>query len=199
MFKFSSVLMLILLFPIAAFCESSAIAISSGNVTLNGKAILRSAAVFPGDLLETDGNSAIVLQAKGAMFQVGPTAQCHLSRSGLVLDHGTARVSGSGRVQAGKLDMTPAGKETKYTVRHADGEVTVIAVQGSLVVQRGKDVLKLAAGETRSFADSGESFPGARSGRRTKLSAAVGAAAGASVGAVLGSHVKDPGPRGVSN
>lgn len=194
-----SVLCLIIFFSLAAFCADSAIAIGSGNVTLNGKALLQSSAVFPGDVLKTDSNSGIVLQAKGSSFQVGPIAECHLSREGLILDSGTARVSGSGKVQAGGLKIKPATTSANYTVMHTNGEVTVIAVKGSLEVQHGNAVLKLEAGETRSFADSGGAFSAARSGTHTKLAAAIGAAAAASASAVIASHLKGTAARGVSN
>lgn len=186
------------LFPTIGYCGDAALAIGSGVVKLNGKVLVRSSAVFPGDELKTEADSAVVLHAKGSTVQVGPRTVFEVRSGGLALASGSARVTGKLSLVAADVTVNADLQSTSYVVARGDRVVIVTAIRSPIQVQVGKRKVIVRGGETRSFSDDGITFPPVGP-NRNKRSAAVGFASGAGVGAVIASHLNDGGAGDVSN
>ena len=66
-------LALVFVFPAAMFAaDTGAMLVPSGKVSVNGAAVARSTAAFPGDRIETAANSGVTLTLPGSSVQVAP-------------------------------------------------------------------------------------------------------------------------------
>ena len=180
----------VVLFPVVGLGADAAIAVGSGNVKLNGKELVRSSAVFPGDEIRTEAGSGVVLNASGSTVQVGPAAVFSVRTGGLKLTSGSARVSGKLSLVIADITVNADLQNTNYMVTCGDGVVLVTAIKGSIQVLAGRNSVRVREGETRSFTDESVPFPKANTSRMRR-STTAGFAAGAGVGGVIASHLKD--------
>jgi hypothetical protein len=147
MWKLVSVMMVALVpFSLLA-TEPGALATPSGSVTLNGNALSRESAVFPGDRIgTTDG--AVALTLAGSSVQVGPKSSVVFSSNQLTVASGGIKVETtkgmSGQIR--NLNLQPAGNaKSVYTVAERNGKILIAALQGSLSINDGHQLMTLAA------------------------------------------------------
>lgn len=181
---------LAVLFPTIGYCGNAAIATGSGNVMLNGRWLMRSSAVFSGDELKTETDSAVVLHSKGSTIQVGPRALIVLGEDALIVETGTARVSGTSKVLAGNVTISPYAHGANFVVMRSGGVITVKVLKESIRIQRRAEEIVLSQGENRSFQENDSSNLAAR-GRNKREAMATGTTLGAGIGAVIASHLND--------
>ena len=139
---------------------SGAMLYASGLASINGAAVGRSSAIFPGDLIRTGSTSQASIAASGASITVFPDSSVRFETSGVSLLEGSINIGGSQpglAASAGKVKVTPASNAwTEYEISHRNGAVQIIARKGELLVSDGTSTVALAQGqsETRDDSDS---------------------------------------------
>ncbi len=191
--KIRFILLLAVLLPNLGHCREAAIATGSGNARLNGKALVRTSAVFEGDELQTAEDSAIVLHGKGFSVQVGPLADSILQKNSLRLAAGTVQAKGLIDVIAGDIRILSDSGSTMYIVSRLSGTVNVTAKAGLVIVRRGRERFQLKAGQRKSFAELRLPTPSQKQvkGRSTAAKTGLGVGASSAIGAVLATHLRD--------
>ena len=119
-------------------------------VLLNGKPLPRSSAVFPGDLIQTPSESVATLDAPGSGVVVYPDSVVKFEQNSVSLQHGSLSVGTSKRMVATALEVTatPAADAwTEFEVADINGSIRVIASNGSINVNCGKDNFSLSEGD----------------------------------------------------
>lgn len=154
MLLFRSFLLALLFSPVYAWPAQLMIAIPSGQITVNGTAMIRSSAVFPGDVIATGTNSVAVLQSRGSSVQIGPVAKCIVGRSGIELASGTATVHGIVEVVASNDLNFRSTAEASFVVTRQNGAVAVTVLKGTVSVHHGRVSESVKIGETQVFEES---------------------------------------------
>ncbi len=183
-------LCVLVLFHGLAFCREALLATASGKVILNGKALMRSSAVFTGDKLQTGSASALTLQAKRFSVQVGPVATVIVEDNALSVESGSVRASGLVDVQTGSITIFSDSADTKFDVVRSGGTVEVKVLTGSTIVRGSKERTLMRRGESRTFQES-DTTPAAKKKSHKKFATAAGAVGVASAGAIIALHLGD--------
>jgi hypothetical protein len=142
---------LVFVFPasIVMADATSAMLNSTGNVTVNGAPVDRATAVFPGDQVQTGANSLATLTSAGSSVVLPGNSRMVFSRSLVNVLCGTAVITtqrGLG-VKVGKVVVQPArGVESRFQVTQNEGELQIIAKEGTLAVDNGSTTTSLMAG-----------------------------------------------------
>ena len=129
-----------------------------GEVWLNGKAVPRSSAVFPGDLIQTEPESLATLDVSGSGVVVLQDSLIKFEGNAVSLEHGGVSVATSkGMVAIARdITVTPASNTwTEFEVAESDGTVQVVAGKGDVNVNCGKGVANLSEGEQATPDESG--------------------------------------------
>jgi len=129
-----------------------------GTVWLNGKALPRSSAVFPGDLIQTQTESLATLDASGSGVIVLQGSLVKFEGNAVSVEHGGVSVATSkGMVAlAREVTVTPASNSwTEFEVVDADGTVEIVAGKGNVNVNCGTSTANLSEGEQATRDDSG--------------------------------------------
>ena len=130
-----------------------------GPVSLNGKPLPKSSAVFPGDLIQTQSESLANLDASGSAVTVFPDSLVKFGGDSISVEHGSVSVATShGMVATGKgATVTPvSGKWTKFEWGDANGTLRIVADKGEVRVNCGKEVTTLDEGDQVNPDDSGK-------------------------------------------
>jgi hypothetical protein len=155
----SSLLMVIL--PVALFAADrpAAMLYSHGTAMLNGHSIPRSSAIFSGDLVQTNSDSAANINASGSIVLILNDSLVQYQNDGVKLEHGGITISTSKLLgtHAGGITVSPAANVwTEFDVRDVDGKVHIAARKGDLTISDETGTTTLAQGEqtTREESDS---------------------------------------------
>ncbi len=144
---------------IAADVDSGAAMLyGKGTVWLNGKALPRSSAVFPGDLIQTQPESLATLDASGSGVIVLQDSLVKFQGNAVSLEHGSVSVATSkGMVALAKnITVTPASQAwTEFEVADTNGTVQIVATKGNVNVNCGKTTANLSEGQQTTPDDSG--------------------------------------------
>jgi len=144
---------------VAADIDSGAAMLyGKGTVWLNGRALPRSSAVFPGDLIQTQPESVATLDVSGSGVIVLQNSLVKFEGNAVSVEHGAVSVATSkGMVALVKeVTVTPASSSwTEYEVADANGTVQVAASKGNVNVNCGKGTANLSEGEQATPDDSG--------------------------------------------
>lgn len=146
---------------------SAAMLHAKGTAWLNGSPTPASAAVFSGDLVQTDTNSAAQITDTGSSVSVLPGSLVKFEGKSLGLSHGSVMVATSRKFSArvGSVTVSPASEAwTQFQVNEADGKVQIVAQKGDLTVSDTDGTTTLASGQrtTRSnYSDSRKKGGGA--------------------------------------
>lgn len=179
---------LLFLFPTSIFAADSnaAMLYSNGGASVNGADVRHaSSVIFPGDLLQTQSDSAANINAPGSSIIVLPDSVVRFEGSSVRIAHGGIAVSTSRGVAttAGEVKITPASKSwTQFDVVDVDGTVRIAARKGDLAVSDSEGTVTLAQGQETTRDES--SNPSDKEKRKKKKRGGDGAAEGAS-GAIL--------------
>src|SRR6202035_5087870 len=107
--------------------------VGEGTVWLNGARVPHSSAVVPGDLIQTDPDSAATLDADGSGLIIPQDSLVKFEKNAVSLEHGGVSVATSQRMiaRAGGVTVTPvANTWTEFEVTDKDGAVHVVASKG---------------------------------------------------------------------
>jgi hypothetical protein len=111
---------------------------TSGSAWLNGAAVPKSAAVFSGDLLQTQSNSTANLNANGSSVMVFADSLVKFQGPAVEIEHGSVRISTSKGMatRADEIIVKPASENwTEFQVTDVDGQVQIAANKGDLTIQ----------------------------------------------------------------
>ena len=168
---------LIVLFPVSLFAADtpSAMLYSHGPVLLNGNGVARSSAVFFGDLVQTNPDSAVNITATGSSVMVLNDSLVQYEGTRIKVEHGGVKVSTSKLLgaRAGLITVDPASNVlTEFEVRDVDGSVRIAAEKGDLRISDPKGTTTLAQGqqttrdETVGQGDSPDQTTGKKKGKK---------------------------------
>jgi hypothetical protein len=127
-------------------------------VWLNGTRLPRSSAVFPGDLIQTERESAATLDAFSSGLIIPQDSLVKFEGNAVSLEHGGISVATShGMVaRAGEVTVTPVSSTwTEFEIADTNGTVQVVASKGNVNVNCGKGTATLSEGEQATRDESG--------------------------------------------
>jgi len=144
---------------VAADADSGAAMLyGKGAVSLNGKPLPRSSAVFPGDLIQTQPEAIATLDASGSGVVVFPDSLIKFEPNAISLEHGGVSVATSKGMVAlvREVTVTPASNTwTEFEVADTNGKIQVFGSKGTVNVNCGKDTTSLSEGDQATPDDSG--------------------------------------------
>jgi hypothetical protein len=179
--------LLVLILPVALFAADrpAAMLYSHGSASLNGHSIARSSAIFFGDQVQTNADSAANINASGSIVLVLNDSLVQYQDDAVELEHGGISVSTSKLLatRAGDVTVSPAaGVWTEFEVRDVGGKVLIAARKGDLTISDESGTATLAQGEQTTRDDSAsqkdqDQDQGKKKKKRKKGAAAAPAAA----------------------
>jgi hypothetical protein len=147
-------IMLILLTPAAMLMAetSNTVLYASGNVTLNGTEVDRSASVTTGDKIETAGATATTVNQDGSKVTVNPYSAIRYESEGVSVVRGTAAISTSDGLaaHAAQITVAPKDKTAKYEIARMDNKVLITSQAGALMITEAGKTTELEAGASSS-------------------------------------------------
>ena len=153
----SSLLVVILPVTLFAADQPAAMLYSHGTALLNGHSIARSSAIFFGDLVQTNADSAANINASGSIVLVLNDSLVQYQDDAVKLERGGISVSTSKLLatRAGGITVSPAASAwTEFEVRDVDGTVQIAARKGNLTISDESGTATLAQGEQTTREDS---------------------------------------------
>jgi hypothetical protein len=142
-----------------------------------------SSAIFSGDLLRTQSESAANINAPGSSIIILPDSVVQFEGSSVRIAHGGIAVSTSRGVAttAGDVKVAPASKSwTQFDVIDVDGTVRIAARKGDVAVSDSKGTVTLAQGQETTRDESSDT-----SNKEKKKKKSEGGTAQAASGATL--------------
>ena len=127
--------------PMLAGETASAMLYTNGAAWLNGSAVPKSAAVFLGDMLQTQPDSTARIQANGSSVLVLADSLVKYDGPAVEIEHGAVRVTTSRGMaaRAGDVTVKPVGNSwTEFQVADVDGRMEIAANKGDVTVQDDK-------------------------------------------------------------
>src|SRR6266498_741033 len=153
--------LMMLAYPASLMAVDSGVAMlhTNGTTWVNGIPAPGSVAVFPGDMVQTEGNAVASLSSAGSSIAILPGSLLRVETSKLGLDHGSVTVATSKKLamHAGDMTVTPvADTWTEFQISESDGKVMIMARKGDVSVQDSSGTSTVAAGQqtTRSSGDA---------------------------------------------
>jgi hypothetical protein len=188
--------MVAVIFPAALFAadQPAAMLYSHGTALLNGNSIARSSAIFSGDLVQTNADSAANINASGSIVLVLNDSLVQYEGSTVKLEHGGVTISTSKLLatRAGDVTVSPAaGVWTEFEVRDVDGRVQIAARKGDLTIgdDTGTSTLPQGQQTTREESQPQNDSQSQNDNKKRKKRAAAGPAPAAGGGGILDSPV----------
>jgi hypothetical protein len=181
--------MVAVVFATALFAadQPAAMLYSHGAAMLNGSSIARSSAIFSGDLVQTNRDSAANINASGSIVLILNDSLVQYEGSTVKLEHGGVAISTSKSLatRVGNLTVSPvANVWTEFEVRDVDGQVQIAARKGDLAIgdETGTSTLPQGQQTTRDQSQSQDDSQAQSNNKKKKRKAADGPAAAASGG-----------------
>jgi hypothetical protein len=144
---------LISLSSLSAFpIPKSAMAIVSGDVSVNGSLVKRSMPVFEGDRLRTGADSGVLLNLHGATVQLSANSDARYEGDRLALRSGSALVRGIEAVVSGPFTISAVGA-AQFRIERSGVQTRLSILDGRVRVKRGKESLLLSGVGERQFSD----------------------------------------------
>ena len=142
---------LVIVFPASMVMAdaTSAMLNASGSVMLNGSPVEQSTAIFPGDRVQTGPDSLATLTNEGSSVTMPGNSSLVFSRTFVNVLCGTAMVSTTHGmpVRVSKLLVQPArGAQTRFQVTQNEGQLQIIAREGTLAIDDGGKTSSLQPG-----------------------------------------------------
>ena len=180
--------LMVVIFPAALFAadQPAAMLYSHGTALLNGDSIARSSAIFSGDLIQTNSDSAANINASGSIVLVLNDSLVKYQGNAVELEHGgiTISTSKSLATRAGDVTVSPAASVwTEFEVRDVDGRVQIAARTGDLTISDDTGTTTLAQGQQTTRDES----QAQDDNKKKKKKKAAGAAPAAGMGGILSS------------
>ena len=177
--------LLIAIFPgsLLAADSNAAMLSAKGTAWINGSTAPRSSAIFPGDLVQTQPNSVVNINALGSNVMVLSDSLVKFEGNAVSVEHGSVSVTTSKGLiaHAGEVTVAPASTSwTEFDVTDVNGTVQVVARKGDVSVSDASGTNTLPQGQQTTRDESQD--------RKKDRRRAAGAAP-AGVGGVLDSPV----------
>lgn len=138
----------------------SAMLYTHGSAWLNGSPAPKSAAVFSGDLLQTQPESSASIQSNGSNVMVLASSLVKFEGPTVVeIEHGAVRVTTSREMAAHVGDVTVrpvSNSQTEFQVTDVDGRVQIAANKGDLAVQDDKGTTTVTQGQQTTRDDTSD-------------------------------------------
>ena len=133
----------------------AAILYPSGSTWVNGSAVVRSSALFPGDRVRTDANGIANITLPGSAVLVLSNSEVQFSGALLELTRGSLVISTTKGLSAGlgELKISPAEANAKFEVTESGENVLIVAREGNLTIKDGVTSTALPAGKNVTMAD----------------------------------------------
>lgn len=179
--------MMIAVVPVSlsAADSSPAMLYARGTAWINGGAVPRTSAVFPGDLVQTRSDSFASINASGSSVVVLADSLVKFEGPAVSLEHGglTVATSKGLSTRAGEITVVPASNGwTQFEVKQlSDDAVQIVAQKGDVTVSDGSNTSTLSQGQQTTVENSAE--------KKKKKRRKEGGAAPASAGGVLDSPI----------
>jgi len=153
--------LLALAFPARVLAADSAEAMlyTSGSAWVNGSQAPKSAAMFTGDLLQTQADSTASIQANGSSVMVQADSLVKFEGPAVEIEHGGVRVTTSRGMaaRAGDVTVKPAGNSwTEFQVVDVDGQVQIAANKGDVTVQDDQGTTTVTQGQQTTRDDTND-------------------------------------------
>jgi hypothetical protein len=185
--------MMAVIFPAALFAadQPAAMVYTHGTALLNGNSVARSSAIFSGDLVQTNADSAANINASGSIVLILNDSLVQYEGSTVKLEHGGVTISTSKSLatRAGDVTVSPAASVwTEFEVRDVDGRVQIAARKGDLTIGDDTGTTTLPQGQqaTREESQSQDDSQSQNDNKKKKKREAAGPAPAAG-GGVLNS------------
>jgi hypothetical protein len=125
---------------------------ASGNVTLNGTEVARSASVTTGDKIETAGATATAVNQDGSKVTVNPYSAIRYESQGVSVVRGTAAISTTDGMaaHAAQITVAPKDKTATYEIARMNNNVVITSRTGALMITDAGATTELAAGASSS-------------------------------------------------
>jgi hypothetical protein len=125
---------------------------ASGNVTLNGTEVARSASVTSGDRIETAGATATAINQDGSKVTVNPYSAIRYESEGVNVVRGTAAISTTDGMaaHAAQITVAPKDKSATYEIARMDKNIVITSHTGALMVTEAGKTTELEAGASSS-------------------------------------------------
>jgi ferric-dicitrate binding protein FerR (iron transport regulator) len=133
--------------------QAAAMVYANGQAWINGTAIPKSAAVFPGDMLQTRADSTANLQATGSSVMVLSDSLLTFRETAVEIERGSARVATSRQLaaQAEGVTVKPVSNVwTEFQVTDVNGCVQIAASKGDLTVENDKGTTTVSQGQQQT-------------------------------------------------
>ena len=139
---------------------------SSGTTWVNGSAIPKSSAIFPGDLVQTRSDSVAKINGPGLSAIILSDSLIEFQGNALSVERGSVTIATSKTIAAkvGDITVTPASKTwTEFEVEDSGGSVAIAAHKGDLLLADETGTSTLAEGQrtTRDAPSSSKRKKGA--------------------------------------
>jgi hypothetical protein len=149
-FGFTLILLLFLSASLRAADTSAAIVYARGTAWVNGAAIPRSSAIFPGDMVQTKADTLANINLQGSSVAVAPDSLIKFEGDAVLIEHGGVTVGTSKTLatHVGDITITPATANwTEFQVADVDGTVKIMARKGDVIVTDTSGKTTVAAGQ----------------------------------------------------
>src|SRR6202165_5966294 len=176
--------LLLILFPaqmMLAGETASAMLYTNGAAWVKGSEVLKSAAVFSGDMLQTRPDSTASIQSNGSSVMVLADSLVKFEGPAVELEHGAVRVTTSRGLaaRAGEVTVKPAANTwTEFQVTDVDGRVQIAANKGDVTVQDEKGTTTVTQGQQTTRDDTADTEKKKKKRRRSGDGPAPAAAGG---------------------
>src|SRR5579872_660518 len=121
-----------------------------GETRVNGGTIPNSSAIFPGDIVQTETDSAANINALGSNIVIAPNTILIVEENGVNLDRGglTVVTAKGATVHTGNITVMPAhSASTQYEITSNNGTIHIIARKGDITVTDGAGTVQLNEGQ----------------------------------------------------
>ena len=132
---------------------------SQGDISVNGKKVPNSIALFVGDRVQTGDSSVATLTAKDVSVLIYSRSSVVYGGNYVEVGCGSVALSLSStaleaRVQ--NLVITPTSESSKIEITHANGKLEIGAREGTLTVDDGTQKAQVETGKSLNFENAGE-------------------------------------------
>jgi hypothetical protein len=144
--------LMIAIFPASLLAADSnaAMLYAQGTAWINGNAVPRSSALFPGDMVQTKPDSVVSINALGSKVTILADSLVKFEGKALSVEHGGVSVATSKgwTTRAGEVTIAPASSSwTEFEVRDVDGTVQIMARKGDVTVSDSTGTNTLSQGD----------------------------------------------------
>jgi hypothetical protein len=138
--------------------ETGAMLYVKGQARLNGGTVPGSSAIFSGDTVQTEADSAANINALGSNIVISPVSLLIFQSDGVNLEHGAVTVATSkgAVVHVGEVTVAAAHSSwTQFEVSDGGGTIHITATKGDLSITDSTGTTQMAEGSQTTRLDPG--------------------------------------------